>query len=115
MSPVSLSARKADWQKVVGVWYRTVNYINDPKTADDAIKIMSARVGLTPAAYKPLLQGTKLLPLADAKKVFTKAPGLGSLHGSTKVSDDFNVKYEVYKQAQYIDSYIDPSLIMAQK
>jgi NitT/TauT family transport system substrate-binding protein len=115
VNPTSLASRRADWQKVVGVWYRVVNYIHDPKTADDAIKIMSARVGLTPAAYKPLLQGTKILPLTEAKAVFQKAPGLGSLYGSTKVSDNFNVKYEVYKQAQNVDAYIDPSLTNAQK
>ena len=35
------------------------------------------------------------------------------MYGSTKISDDFNVKYEVYKDAQDVDSYIDPSLINA--
>jgi NitT/TauT family transport system substrate-binding protein len=115
VNPNSLATRKADWQKVVGVWYRTVNYIKDPKTEADAIKIMAARVGLTPAQYKPLLQGTKILTLDEAKKVFAKGPGLNSLYGSSKVSDNFNVKYEVYKQAQNVDAYIDPSLTMAQK
>jgi NitT/TauT family transport system substrate-binding protein len=33
------------------------------------------------------------------------------MYGSTKISDEFNVKYEVYKEPQDIDSYIDPSLI----
>lgn len=115
VSPASLAARKADWQKVIGVWYRAVAYINDPKTADDALKIMAGRVGMMPAAYKPLLQGTKILTLAEAKKIFVKAEGLGSLYGSTKISDQFNVKYEVYKEAQNIDSYIDASLTNAQK
>jgi len=115
VNPNSLATRKADWQKVVGVWYRVVNYIKDPKTEADAIRIMSARVGLTPAAYKPLLQGTKILTLDEAEKVFAKGPGLASLYGSTWVSDNFNVKYEVYKQAQNVDSYIDPSLTLAQK
>ena len=49
VSPQSLSANRADWLKVVKVWYRVVNYIYDPKTHDDAIKIMASRVSLKPA------------------------------------------------------------------
>ena len=30
-----------------------------------------------------------------------------------KIADDFNVKNEVYKQAQDVESYIDPSLTNA--
>jgi NitT/TauT family transport system substrate-binding protein len=87
-----------------------VSYINDPKTQDDAVKIMSARVGLTPEAYKPLLKGTYLLSVADAKKIFQKGDGFGSLYGSSKIADDFNVQNAVYKEPQNVDSYIDPSL-----
>jgi NitT/TauT family transport system substrate-binding protein len=75
---------------------------------------MAARVGLTPAQYKPLLAGTHLLDAAEAKKVFTKADGLASLYGSSKIVDEFNVNNNVYKQAQNVDSYIYPSLTLAQ-
>jgi NitT/TauT family transport system substrate-binding protein len=115
VNPTSLKNRKDDWMKVIKVWDRVVHYIDDPKTQDDAVKIMSARVGLTPEAYKPLLKGTKLLDVAAGKKVFKKGEGLTSLYGSSKIADDFNVKNEVYKQAQDIDSYIDPSLTNATK
>jgi len=89
-----------------------VKYINDPATQADAVKIMAARVGVTPEAYKPFLAGTKLMTLDEGKKVFVKAPGLGSIYGSSKISDDFNVKNDVYKEAQNVDSYIDGSLTM---
>lgn len=115
VSPTSLKNRKEDWMKVIKVWDRTVHYIDDPKTQDDAVKIMAKRVGLEPEQYKPLLKGTKLLDVAAGKKIFKKAAGLGSLYGSSKIADDFNVKNEVYKQAQDIDSYIDGSLTEAQK
>ncbi|MGZ8253111.1 MAG: ABC transporter substrate-binding protein, partial [Methylophilaceae bacterium] len=91
VSPSSLSSRKADWQKVVKVWDKVVTYINDPKTQPDAVKIMSARVGLKPEAYLPLLKGTKLLSLEDGKKIMVKADGFKSLYGSSKIADDFNV------------------------
>ena len=115
VSPASLSARKADWIKFIAVWDKIVAYINDPATQADAIAIMSKRDGTTPAEYKSFLGGTRLLTLAEGKKVFKKGPGLDSMYGSTKVSDDFNIKYEVYKTPQNIESYIDPSLMEAQK
>lgn len=113
VNPASLKARRDDWMKLIKIWDRVVKYINDPATQDDAVKILAARVGLEPEAYKPLLKGTKLLDLAEGKKVFEKAEGLGSLYGSTAIANDFNVKNEVYKESQDIDSYIDPSLINA--
>jgi NitT/TauT family transport system substrate-binding protein len=115
VSPTSLKARKDDWMKVIKVWDRVVHYIEDPKTQDDAVKIMSARVGLSPEAYKPLLKGTKLIDVAEGKKIFKKGKGLQSLYGSSEIANDFNVKNEVYKQAQDVNSYIDPSLTEAQK
>jgi NitT/TauT family transport system substrate-binding protein len=114
VSPASLNAHRADWVKLIGVWDKVVHYIDDPKTQDDALKIMAARVDLTPDAYKPLLKGTHLIDVAEAKKTFKKADGLASLYGSSRNADQFNVANDVYKQAQDIDSYIDPSLTNAQ-
>jgi NitT/TauT family transport system substrate-binding protein len=108
VSPASLSSRKEDWAKVVKVWGKVVTYINDPKTQPDAVKIMAARVGLKPEAYLPLLKGTKLLTLAEGKAVFVKADGFKSLYGSSKIADDFNVKYGVYKEHQDLSKAIDP-------
>ncbi|HWC63041.1 MAG TPA: ABC transporter substrate-binding protein, partial [Rhizomicrobium sp.] len=110
VSPKSYAANKADYAKLAQIWDRTVHYINDPKTQDDALKIMSKRVGLTPEQYKPLLKGTHLIDLAEGQKVYQKGPGLNSLYGSTKIANDFNVKYGVYKKAENIDAYLDPSI-----
>jgi NitT/TauT family transport system substrate-binding protein len=109
VTPASLSSRKADWAKVLTVWGRVVSYINDPKTQPDALKIMSARVGLTPKEYKPFLKGTRLLSIAEGKAAMVKADGLKSLYGSSKISDDFNVKNAIYKEPQDIDKAIDPT------
>ncbi|CAB3796743.1 ABC transporter substrate-binding protein [Pararobbsia alpina] len=114
VNPASLSARKADWAKVLKVWYQCVAYVNDPKTQADAVKIMSARVGLTPAQYLPLLKGTHLLDATAAKKALTKGDGLDSVYGSSANADKFNVRNAVYKQAQDVGTYIDPSLTVAQ-
>jgi len=113
VNPTSAKTRHAEWLKVVKVWDRVVQYINDPKTQPDAVKIMAARVGIAPEAYLPLLKGTKLLDLSEGKKIYVKAAGFKSLYGSSKTADDFNVKNAVYKTAQDVDSYIDPSFTNA--
>jgi len=110
VSPQSYAARKDDWKKVVKVWYRIVDYINDPETFDDAIKIMASRVGLEPAEYKTFVAGTKILTLEEAKKFFKKGEGFTSLYGSTKISDDFNVANKVYDKPLDVNSYIDASI-----
>jgi NitT/TauT family transport system substrate-binding protein len=110
VSPESLSAHRDEWKKVITVWYRVVDYIKDPKTFDDAVKIMAARVGLPAADYKKFIDGTKILTLEEAKKHFPKGKGFASVYGSSKISDDFNVANKVYEKPQDVDSYIDPSL-----
>ena len=98
---------------MVKVWDRVVSYINDPKTQSDAVRIMAARVGISPEAYLPLLKGTKLVTLAEARKILVKAEGFGSLYGSCKIADAFNVANAVYKTPQDVASYIDASLTNA--
>jgi NitT/TauT family transport system substrate-binding protein len=114
VNPATIAAHRADYIKLIKVWDHVVSYINDPKTQDDAVQIMSARVGLTPEKYQLLLAGTHLISVAEGKKIFVRADGLGSLYGSTQNADDFNVHNAVYKQPQKIDGYIEPSLTAAQ-
>ncbi|GAA3679697.1 MULTISPECIES: ABC transporter substrate-binding protein [Acetobacter] len=115
VDPQSLHDNHDQWQRLVGVWDRVVTYIQDPKTQPDALRIMAARTGVTPETYRRFLKGTHLLSLADGKGVFVKKEGLGSLYGSTEISDAFNVQQGVYKSPQNIDSYIDPSFTASVK
>ena len=110
VSPKSLAEHRAEWLKVVGVWDRVAKFVTDPANVDEAAAIMSGRVGLTPAAYKPLMKGTHILTLSAAKKAFEQAPELTSVFGSSRVSNDFNVKNAVYKVSQEPNSYLDPTL-----
>jgi NitT/TauT family transport system substrate-binding protein len=109
VNPASVKARRAEWQKVVKLWDRVVAYIEDPKTQPDAVKIMAARSGVTPAEYLPLLKGTKLLSLEEGKKIYVKGTGYQSLYGSTEIANTFNWYNKVYGLSQNVPSYIDPS------
>jgi NitT/TauT family transport system substrate-binding protein len=93
------------------VWDKVVHYINDPATQDDAVRIMAARVGLAPDAYKALLKGTHLIDLAEGRRYFEKAKGFGSLYGSSEIANGFNVKNGAYKESLDIAGFIDASLM----
>lgn len=112
VSPASLASRRDDWKKVLDVWYQAVAFLKDPKTHDEAVSIMAARVGISAEEYKGFIEGTKILTLDEAKGFLGKAVGFKSLHGSSKISDDFNVANDVYKEPQDLDSYIDTSLML---
>lgn len=106
----SLKSRRSEWLKVVKVWYKIVEYMSNDDNLDDALVILAGRVGVTPAEYEPLLVGTHLLSPEEVVKVWDKADGLGSVYGSSKIVDDFNVKFKVYEKPSNIDSYLDPTL-----
>ena len=113
VSPNSLGQRRADWVKVSKVWDKVVHYINDPATQPDALKIMSARVGLQPAEYAEFLNGTHLLDLEANKKIMVKNDSFDSLYGSTYHVNKFNVANAIYSKEVNVDSLIDPNLIKA--
>jgi NitT/TauT family transport system substrate-binding protein len=113
VSAESLEKRRADWAKVVKVWYRIADYMSKEENTDDVLKILSSRVKISPEEYEPLLKGTKIFTLEEALKRWEKAEGLGSVYGSTAVVNDFNLKFKVYEKAQEVDKYFDPSLTKA--
>ena len=110
VSPASYSTRKAEWTKLVSVWDRVVDFINDPATQTEALKIMAARTNVTPDVYGAFLKGTRLLTIAEGRRAMVDKPGFGSLYGSTRNANAFNLKFNVYKVSQDTKSYIDPSI-----
>ena len=111
VSPSSFAQHKDDWAKVVKVYYRCVEYLKDPRTQDDAIKIMAAKVGADPAEYAKNIPGTHFLTVAEAKAALKKGPGLDSIYGSLAVGNKFNLDNKVYKDSQAAEDYIAPSIL----
>ncbi len=110
VSPESLSSSRDEWKKVVSVWYRIVDYINDPATREDAISIMASRVDLPASEYKPFLKGTAIMTGKEALKVFKKSEGFKSIYGSSEIVDAFSVANKMYDDRQNVGAYFDPSL-----
>ena len=115
VSPASLAANHDDWVKVAAVFYKCVAYLMDPKTRDDAIKIMSAKVGANADVYAKNVPGTHFLTLTEAKVAYKKGPGLDSIYGSMSTSDKFNMENAVYKESQKPEDYAAPSIVMGLK
>lgn len=112
VSPMSLATRRDDWLKVVDVWYRVVDYIRDPDTAEEALSIVASRVGLSAEDYRPFLAGTKILDRSEVVSVLSRSTGFDTVHGSSLMSDAFNVKYGAYKDPQDVADYLDTSLML---
>ncbi len=111
VTPQSLAERRADWVKVAQVWDRVVAFLADSKTRAEGIKIMAARAGVDASEYASFMPGTRFLSLAESAKILdSSAAGFGTLAGSSKIADDFNVKNGVYKVAQDIPASFDASI-----
>ncbi|BAM03488.1 ABC transporter substrate-binding protein [Phycisphaera mikurensis] len=113
VSPESLESRRDDWMKVIGVWYRIVEYLKDEDNMDDALAILAARVNVTPREYEPFFEGTYILTLDEAMERWEEGDGLGSIYGSTAYVNAFNVEQGVYDKPLDVSAYLDPSLMEA--
>ncbi len=112
VDPESLEANREEWKKVVKVWYKIVAFLEDEENLDEALQILASRVSISPAEYEPFLAGTHILNAEEVKPIWENTDGLGSIYGSSVISDEFNVKYEVYEKSLETGKYLDPSLTL---
>jgi NitT/TauT family transport system substrate-binding protein len=113
VSPENLKANKEKWVKIAHIWERVVHYISDPATQTDALRIMSKQVGIDAKAYQKLLNGTKLMTLADNRKSFIDSHDILSLYESTRLADTFNISAGIYKTSQPVSKYIDDEIVQS--
>jgi NitT/TauT family transport system substrate-binding protein len=111
VNPTSYAKHKDEWTKIVSIYYKCVDYLQDPKTKDDAIKIMAAKVGANADDYAKNIPGTHFLTLAEAKTAYKKGPGLDSIYGSMAIGNKFNMDNKVYKVSQKPESYLTPVVV----
>lgn len=115
VNPSSFAKNKEAWTKFAAIYYKCVDYILDPKTKDDAIKIMAAKVGADVADYASNVPGTHYLTLAEAKAAYKKGEGLDSIYGSMAIGNKFNLDNKVYKESQKPESYLTPNVVNSLK
>lgn len=106
-----LARHPQEWRKIIQIWDRTVHYIQDPNTRQDALNIMAKRVGLDAKQYQQFIEGTHLLDLKANQKVFEKSKEFHSIYGSTYHVNQFNLNQGVYTQKIDVDSLIYPKLL----
>jgi len=115
VNPASYAKHKEDWAKVVGIYYKCVDFLKDPATQDEAVKIMAAKVGADAAEYAKNIPGTHFLTAAEAKTVLKKGDGLDSIYGSMVVGNKFNLENKVYKVSQKAENYVVPTIVQGLK
>ncbi|MCD8166603.1 MAG: hypothetical protein LUE93_11120 [Bacteroides sp.] len=94
------------------MWYRIADYLADPANRQEALKIMSARAGVSPEEYAIYMEGVHFLTREEAKQVWQKGDSFQSVYGSSKIVDEFNVSNRVYNLPQNIEAYMEPSLVL---
>jgi NitT/TauT family transport system substrate-binding protein len=115
VNPSSYANNKEAWTKIVAIYYKCVDYLMDPATKDDAVKIMAAKVGADPAEYAKNIPGTHFLTLAEAKERYKVGPGLDSIYGSMDIGNKFNLDNAVYKISQKPAKYLVPDVVNSLK
>jgi NitT/TauT family transport system substrate-binding protein len=111
VSPTSYAQHKDDWKKITEIYYKCVDYLKDPATMDDAVKIMAAKVGADAKDYAKNIPGTHFLNVAEAKTALKKSHDMLSIYGSMELSDKFYLENKVYKDSQKPSDYIVPGII----
>jgi NitT/TauT family transport system substrate-binding protein len=111
VDPASLAKRRADWKKVVGVWFKSLEYLNDKKTHEEAVKIMAKRVEAKPEDLEKNLKGTFLLDGPGNQKALRKRKTLDSVYGSLQNADAFFLKRKVYDKSVKTENMVDSSLV----
>jgi len=113
VSRKSLAARRDEWKKVVAVWFKCLDFLQDKKTHDEAVKILAGRIGAEakPADLEANLAGTKLLDRDENLKAMEKRDTLDSVHGSMKTADKFYVDSNNFSSSRYAENWVDDSLV----
>jgi NitT/TauT family transport system substrate-binding protein len=111
VDPESLKTRRDEWKKVVGVWFKCLDYLKDPNTHDEAVKMMAEKVAAKPEDMEKNLKGTHLLDGEGNMKAMRKRNTLDSIYGSLQTADKFYIAHDVYKKPLNVDPFVDPTVV----
>ena len=113
VSAESLVKHRAEWAKVVAAWYDVIDYLNNPANKDEALKILSARAGISAQKYAGFYSGTRFLSAQEALEKFARTKGYGSIYGSSELADKFFVNNKIYEKPVDVARTIDPGFTRA--
>ena len=108
VSTESLMKHRDEWKKVIAAWYDVIDFLNDPATRPEAIKIMADRVGVSEKKYGDYIDGTRFLTAEEALARFRKTPGFDSIYGSSEIVDKFFFGNKIYKKSVDVNRHITP-------
>lgn len=102
-----VAERPEDVQKIVDVWYRTLDWI--AANPDEATRIMADQAGVTPADYASYAEGTKLLSPKEALDAFADSDAETSLPNTARKINPFLVSSGLTQQEADLTGLFDAS------
>jgi NitT/TauT family transport system substrate-binding protein len=108
----SLKTRRDDWKKVIGVWFKCLDFLEAKETRAEAVKIMAGRINAKSDELEKNLKGTFLLGKENNLKALEDRDTLDSVYGSIRNANKFYLAHNLkdYKSQDAAD-YVDPSLL----
>jgi NitT/TauT family transport system substrate-binding protein len=103
--------RRADLQRIINVWYETLDWIKAHH--DDAVKVMATRAGVTPADYLAYAQGTTIFTIDQNIEAFTPGNDMKHLDYAAKSMAAFLKKTGLIKTDPDLSKLFDSSFVKA--
>jgi NitT/TauT family transport system substrate-binding protein len=104
-----LHGRKADVQKLVDVWFTTLEWI-DANPAE-ALKILAKRAGVTEAEYKDYAEGTTIFTGKQNVEAFSNGSDMTHLPFAAKTISKFLVDIKLIDKAPSLEGLLDGSFV----
>jgi NitT/TauT family transport system substrate-binding protein len=107
------TSRPADVQKLVDVWYTTLDWIK--ANHDEAVAIMAKRAGVSVADYESYDKGTTIFTLQQNLDAFAPGTDVTHLDFNAKQIADFLLSVKLIDKAPDLAGMLDDTFVKAHK
>lgn len=107
VSPELIAERPEDVQKLVDVWYATLDYIEE--NPDEALEILAGAADLTPEEYESFADGTTIFSAEEALASFEDGDDTSSLLYIARLINPFLVQSGLIEEEADLDGLFDAS------
>jgi NitT/TauT family transport system substrate-binding protein len=113
VSKTLVDKRPADVQKLVDVWYQTLDWIK--ANHDEAVKIMAKRAGVSTTDYESYDKGTTIFTLQQNLDAFTPGNDISHLDFAANKISDFLLSVKLIDKAPDLNGMLDDTFVKAAK
>ena len=107
VTPELIAERPDDVQKLVDVWYATLDYIEE--NPEEALEILAGAADLTPEEYESFAGGTTIFSAEEALAAFEDGDDTSSLLYTARLINPFLVSSGLIEEEAPLDGLFDAS------